>query len=141
MCRRTPATRTGTVAVSSNALREYLTATLVTHGDHVASAHASGSLACCRRHQITSPPTVRRHSSRGGNNMLGDRWIYDRVPTERFPDYTRGNAGEVLADPVSPLAWTFCWEPGPVQGCVDGFEQMGVFDRLEYGDPPATFGL
>ena len=73
--------------------------------------------------------------------MLGDRWIYDRVPTERFPDYTRGNAGEVMAEPVSPLAWTFCWEPGPVQGCVDGFEQMGVFDRLEYGDPPATFGL
>lgn len=73
--------------------------------------------------------------------MLGDRWIYDRVPTDRFPDYTRGNAGEVLADPVSPLAWTFCWEPGPVQGCVDGFEQMGVFDRLEYGDPPASFGL
>ena len=73
--------------------------------------------------------------------MLGERWIYDRVPTDRFPDYTRGNAGEVLADPVSPLAWTFCWEPGPVQGCVDGFEQMGVFDRLEYGDPPASFGL
>ena len=73
--------------------------------------------------------------------MLEDRWICDRIPTERFPDYTRGNAGEVLADPVSPLAWTFCWEPGPVQGCVDGFEQMGVFDRLEYGDPPASFGL
>ena len=30
--------------------------------------------------------------------MLGDRWICDRVPTERFPDYTRGNAGEVLAE-------------------------------------------
>ena len=73
--------------------------------------------------------------------MLGDRWICDRVPTARFPDYTRGNAGEVMADPVSPLAWTFCWEPGPVQGCVDGFEQMGVFDRIEYGDPPASFGL
>ena len=73
--------------------------------------------------------------------MLGDRWICDRVPTERFPDYTRGNAGEVLAEPVSPLAWTFCWEPGPVQGCVDGFEQMGVFDRIEYGDPPGSFGL
>ncbi len=73
--------------------------------------------------------------------MLGDRWICDRVPTDRFPDYTRGNAGEVLAEPVSPLAWSFCWEPGPVQGCVDGFEQMGVFDRIEYGDPPASFGL
>lgn len=73
--------------------------------------------------------------------MLPDRWICDRTPTERFPDYTRGNAGEVLADPVSPLAWTFCWEPGPVMGCVDGFEQMGVFDALEYGTPPESFGL
>jgi len=73
--------------------------------------------------------------------MLGDRWICDRVPSDRFPDYTRGNAGEVMAEPVSPLAWTFCWEPGPVQGCVDGFEQMGVFDRIEYGDPPGSFGL
>ena len=73
--------------------------------------------------------------------MLGDRWICDRVPTERFSGYTRGNAGEVLAEPVSPLAWTFCWEPGPVMGCVDGFEQMGVFDAMEYGDPPESFGL
>src|SRR5918995_2721161 len=73
--------------------------------------------------------------------MLGDRWICDRVPTQRFPDYTRGNAGEVMAEPVSPLAWTFCWEPGPVMGCVDGFEQMGVFDAMEYGDPPESFGL
>jgi rifampicin phosphotransferase len=73
--------------------------------------------------------------------MLGDRWICDRVPTERFPDYTRGNAGEVMADPASPLGWTFCGEPGMVKGCVDGFEQMGVFDALEYGDPPESFGL
>lgn len=73
--------------------------------------------------------------------MLGDRWICDRVPTERFPDYTRGNAGEVLAEPVSPLAWTFCWENGVVLGCVDGFEQMGIFDAMEYSDPPESFGL
>lgn len=74
--------------------------------------------------------------------MLGDRWIYDRVPTERFPDYTRGNAGEVLADPVSPIGWTFCCEEGMVRGCVDGFEQMGVFDALEYdAETPETFGL
>ncbi len=74
--------------------------------------------------------------------MLGDRWIIDRVPTERFPDYTRGNAGEVLADPVSPLGWTFCCEPGMVRGCVDGFEQMGVFDALEYDTAfPESFGV
>lgn len=73
--------------------------------------------------------------------MLGDKWIIDRVPTERFPDYTRGNAGEVLADPVSPLAWTFCGEAGMTKGCVDGFEQMGVFNPLEYGTPPEAFGV
>ncbi len=74
--------------------------------------------------------------------MLGDRWITDRTPTKRFPDYTRGNAGEVMADPVSPLGWTFLHEPGIVRGCVDGFEQMGVFDALEYdAEFPETFGL
>lgn len=74
--------------------------------------------------------------------MLGDRWICDRVPTERFPDYTRGNAGEVMADPASPLGWTFCCEPGMAKGCVDGFEQMGVFDALEYRtELPESFGL
>lgn len=74
--------------------------------------------------------------------MLGDRWITDRTPTKRFPNYTRGNAGEVLADPVSPLGWTFVGEPGMVRGCVDGFEQMGVFDALEYDTEfPETFGL
>ena len=45
--------------------------------------------------------------------MLGERWIVDRVPTERFPNYTRGNAGDVMADPVSPL--------GPVWFQLRGF--------------------
>ena len=73
--------------------------------------------------------------------MLVDRWIIDRVPTERFPDYTRANAGEVLADPVTPLGWTFCWESGVVLGCREGFATFGVFDTDEYGDPPECFGL
>ena len=73
--------------------------------------------------------------------MLGDRWIIDRVPTERFPDYTRANAGEVLADPVTPLGWTFCWESGVVLGCREGFAAFGVYDADEYGDPPECFGL
>ncbi len=74
--------------------------------------------------------------------MLGNSWIADRVPTDRFPNYTRGNAGEVLADPVSPLGWTFAWESGIVLGCRDGFVQMGVFDADEYSaDQPETFGL
>jgi len=44
------------------------------------------------------------HLNRGDIiTMLGDRWITDRVPTDRFPNYTRGNAQDVMADPVSPL--------------------------------------
>lgn len=73
--------------------------------------------------------------------MLGDKWIIDRTPTERFPSYTRGNAGDVLADPVSPLGWTLCWEQGVVLGCRQGFVSFGVFDADEYGTPPETFGL
>ncbi|MGI9624237.1 MAG: PEP-utilizing enzyme, partial [Acidimicrobiales bacterium] len=73
--------------------------------------------------------------------MLNDRWITDRTPTERFPDYTRANAGEVLRDPVSPLGWTFGWEEGVVLGCRDAFVSFGVFDADEYGEPPETFGM
>jgi rifampicin phosphotransferase len=74
--------------------------------------------------------------------MLGDSWFVDRVPTDRFPGYTRGNAGEVLADPVSPLGWTYCWESGIVLGCRDGFVGMGVFDADEYAlVQPESFGL
>ena len=73
--------------------------------------------------------------------MLEEKWITDRIPTEKFPHYTRANAGEVLADPVTPLGWTFGWESGIVLGCRDGFVSYGVFDADEYGDPPETFGL
>ncbi len=74
--------------------------------------------------------------------MLGTRWIVDREPTDRFPNYTRGNAGEVLSDPVSPLGWTFGWESGFALGCRDGFVQMGVFDADEYAaTKPESFGL
>lgn len=73
--------------------------------------------------------------------MLGDKWITDRIPTKKFPHYTRANAGEVLSDPVTPLGWTFGWESGMVLGCRDGFVSYGVFDADEYGDPPETFGL
>ncbi len=73
--------------------------------------------------------------------MLADKWITDRTPTARFPNYTRSNAGEVLPDPVSPLGWTFMWESGVVLGCRDGFVSFGVFDPDEYGTPPETFGL
>lgn len=72
--------------------------------------------------------------------MLGDSWITDKAPTPRFPHYTRANAGEVAADPITPLGWTWGWESGVILGCRNGFVSYGVFDADEYGDPPEAFG-
>ena len=57
------------------------------------------------------------------------RWITDTEPSDRFPLYTRANAGEVLPDPVSPLAWSLVWEPGVVMGWADTQVSVGTFDR------------
>ena len=57
------------------------------------------------------------------------RWITDTAPSARFPLYTRANAGEVLPDPVSPLAWSLVWEPGVVMGWADTQVSVGTFDR------------
>jgi phosphohistidine swiveling domain-containing protein len=59
-------------------------------------------------------------------------WICDDEPSKRFPVYTRANAGEVFAVPVSPLTWTaffrLAWEVGFRQALYD----MGVFTPDEF---------
>ena len=74
---------------------------------------------------------------------MQDRWITDRVPSKVFPAYTRGNAGEVLPDPVSPLGWSFLWSAGVIKGCRDGFIEFGLVDWDEYETPddPECFGM
>jgi len=74
---------------------------------------------------------------------MQDRWITDATPSPVFKLYTRGNAGEVLPDPVSPLAWTFCWLPGVVKGARDGFIDFGLVDWHEFSTPndPECFGM
>ncbi len=57
------------------------------------------------------------------------RWITDTEPSARFPLYTRANAGEVLPEPVSPLAWSLVWEPGVVMGWADTQVNVGTFER------------
>ena len=56
-----------------------------------------------------------------------DRWITDWEPSERFPVYTRANAGEILPNPVSPLGWDLIWEEGVSKGWADGAHRQGVF--------------
>ena len=61
----------------------------------------------------------------------------------RFPYFTRGNAADVLADPVSPLGWTFLWEGAISPGARDGFIVFGLVDWDEFETPedPECFGL
>ncbi len=74
---------------------------------------------------------------------MHDRWITDRVPSKVFPAYTRGNAGEVLPDPVSPLGWSLMWQEGIIKGCRDGFIEFGLVDWSEFETPndPECFGM
>ena len=58
---------------------------------------------------------------------MDDRWITDWEPSERFPVYTRANAGEILPNPVSPLGWDLIWEEGVSKGWADGAHRQGVF--------------
>jgi pyruvate,water dikinase len=75
---------------------------------------------------------------------LPDRWLTDWPTSRRFPHYTRANAGEVLADPVSPLGWTFGWDGGIVEGYRLGLIRCGAYEESDFdADHPesvATFG-
>ena len=74
--------------------------------------------------------------------MVADRWITDWEPSTKFPVYTRANAGEVLPDPASPLAWTLVWEPGVVEGWADANVSAGTLTREEFEkSPPEVVGL
>ncbi len=65
---------------------------------------------------------------------MENRWITDWPTSQRFPHYTRANAGEVLADPVSPLGWTFGWDGGIVAGYKAGLIRCGCYEEADF-DP------
>lgn len=65
------------------------------------------------------------------DSRISNRWITDWQTSDRFPVYTRANAGEVLPDPCSPLGWTVCWEPGVVLGWRDSQIGAGTCDEHE----------
>lgn len=65
---------------------------------------------------------------------MRDRWITDWTPSQRWPHYTRANAGEVLPTPASPLGQQFTWEKGIVLGWRDGYVRSGNYAEDEW-DP------
>lgn len=60
-----------------------------------------------------------------------DSWITDTPLSDRFPFYTRANAGEVLPHPVSPLAWTLTWDGASLAGWRDAQINVGTCEPAE----------
>ena len=73
---------------------------------------------------------------------MRDGFITDWPVSERFPHYTRANAGEVMGDPVSPLGWSYGWDGAMVLGMRDGWIRGGTHEMEDF-DPehPETFGM
>ncbi|MEC7845675.1 MAG: PEP-utilizing enzyme [Actinomycetota bacterium] len=65
---------------------------------------------------------------------MNDYWFCDWQPSERWPHYTRANAGEVLAPPASPLGQTFTWDNGTIIGWRDGYIRPGYFTEDEMSE-------
>jgi phosphohistidine swiveling domain-containing protein len=73
---------------------------------------------------------------------MSDGYITDWPVSERFPHYTRANAGEVMGDPVSPLGWTYGWEGAMVLGMRDGWIRGGTHEMEDFdAEHPETFGM
>ena len=73
---------------------------------------------------------------------MDDRWFTDYEASQRWPHYTRANAGEVLPTPASPLGQKFTWDNGIIHGSAHGSTLTGLYEAAEY-DPviPETFGF
>ena len=71
-----------------------------------------------------------------------DGYLTDWPTSDRFPHYTRANAGEVMGDPVSPLGWSWGWEGAMVLGLRDGWIRGGTHELADYDtEHPETFGM
>jgi rifampicin phosphotransferase len=64
--------------------------------------------------------------------MMGERWVVDNDPCERYPLFTRANIGEVFPDVVMPLSWTIWGVPHAEPGWREAFANIGAFDLDEF---------
>ncbi len=71
--------------------------------------------------------------------MVADRWLTDWSASNRYPLYTRANAGEVMPNPASPLAWTLVWHDALIEGWWDSQLVTGLFTADEI-DPEEVIG-
>ena len=95
--------------------------------------------ATCRRcshvQRTNEHNELQAHDGREGGGDMIDSWIVDWKRSETLPYYTRANAGEVLADPASPLGWSLTFEEGLLPGWFRGFVDFGIYAEDEMSGP------
>lgn len=64
-------------------------------------------------------------------------WLLDDVPSARFPTYSRGNAGEVVPNAVTPITGGLVGR-GLQRVIADLFGRTGMFKPEELADPAAV---
>lgn len=62
--------------------------------------------------------------------------LIDTVPSQKYPVYTRLNAGDVMPDPITPLGATLVWIPEVLPGWANGYVRLGSFATDEVAGEP-----
>jgi pyruvate,water dikinase len=74
--------------------------------------------------------------------MADERWVTDTDPSTRLPVYTRLNANDVLADPITPLGASLGWIAHILPGWNAGYATAGYVSLSELaGDTTAAAGF
>ena len=66
--------------------------------------------------------------------------LIDTEPSQRYPVYTRLNAGDVMPDPITPLGATLVWIPEVLPGWANGYMKQDVFTPHELDGEPTLAG-
>jgi rifampicin phosphotransferase len=73
---------------------------------------------------------------------MEEKWFTDHSPSQRWPHYTRANAGEVLPTPASPFGQSYGFDNCIMRGWQLGSTQTGFYELDEYRDyPPEMCGF
>ncbi len=67
---------------------------------------------------------------------MKEKWFTDHPPSERWPHYTRANAGEVLPTPASPFGQSYGFDNCIMKGWQLGSTKTGFYELDEYRDSP-----
>jgi pyruvate,water dikinase len=65
---------------------------------------------------------------------LPDRWITDTIPNRKYTIWSRGNAGEIYPDPITPLSGSSVFLTAGELGYQDAMVRAGTMDHEEF-DP------